>query len=131
MSLIRQELSNLNLINWFATYVNNIPAWDETFFKIKQNIDLEKLKTHKNTKTGVDLYVEFQHNTHYDYIDYYIYEDVLDSQKVLIKFFTIKNTELLTCSNINDNNLLRQSIHRHLIFISDLNNVGAINKRYE
>ena len=131
MSLIRQELSNLNLINWFATYVNNIPAWDETFFKIKQNIDLEKLKTHKNTKTAADLYIEFQHNKHYDYIEYYIYEDILDSRKVLIKFFTIKNTELLTCSNINDNNLLRQSIHRHLIFISDLNNIGAINKRYE
>ena len=131
MSQLETELSNLNLINWFATYVEDVPVWDETFFKIKQNINLEKLKTHENTKTGADLYIEFQHHTQYDYIEYYIYEDMIHSRKVLIKFFTIKNTELLTCSNINDNNLLRQSIHRHLIFISDLNNNSAINKRYE
>lgn len=128
---MERQKSDLNLINWFATYLNDSPIWDETFFKIKQNIDLENLKTHKNTKTGSDLYVEFKHYTQYDYVEYYMYEDIIESRKVIVNFFTIKNTELLTCSFINDNNFLRQSIHRHLIFISDLNNNGAINKRYE
>lgn len=128
---MERQKSDLNLINWFATYLNDSPIWDETFFKIKQNIDLEKLKNHENTKTGSDLYVEFKHYTQYDYVEYYMYEDIIESRKVIVNFFTIKNTELLTCSFINDNNFLRQSIHRHLIFISDLNNNGAINKRYE
>jgi SNF2 family DNA or RNA helicase len=122
---------DLNLLNWFATYENEKPIWDQKFFEIKRTIDLEALKHHSKTISGDKLHRNFQHPQPYDFIEYYEYNDFLDGRMVIIRFMTIKNTELLTLTDLTENSLIRTSVHRHLIFISDLNNVEAINKRYE
>jgi len=123
---------DLNLINWLSTTKDGNIIFDAEYFEIKQMFNnLEELKHNPKTKSGTELYIHFQHKEPFNYIEYYIFEDIINGRKVIIKFITVKNTELLTCDDINNNPLLKQSIHRHLIFISDLNNVEAINKRLE
>lgn len=122
----------LNLLNWLSTTIEGKVVFDGEYFIIKQMFNnLEELKNNPKTKSGTPLYINFQHKEPFNYIEYYIFEDVINGREVTIKFISIKNTELLTCCDINNNPLLRQCIHRHLIFISDLNNVEAINKRLE
>jgi len=107
------------------------PTYGKEFYWIKKYTNLDELKKHKNTKTGSELYSKFNHTLPVDYLEYYEYNDFLFGKRVCIQFVTIKNTELLTCNDINKNSFLQNCIYRHVIFLSDLNNKYALNKRLE
>jgi len=126
-------MHDLNLIHWFETTQNGDQIWDKQSFLIKQSLNLEELKTHPKTKTGGDLYEQFQHSEVIPYVEYFLYEDEINGRNVIMRFLTIKNTELLTSEDIQTNSVINNTIHRHLIFTHDLaaGNGAAINKRYE
>lgn len=125
-------MPDLTLLHWVETTEDNgSPLWDKTFFEIKRTLNFEELKNNEKTKTGAEYSHLFQHYEPCEKMEYYVYEDEILGRNVKVLFLTIKNTELLTSEEIMNDSLIRNSIHRHLIFESDLNNGEAINKRYE
>lgn len=126
------KLSILTLNRLYVTR-NGADVHNLETTKIKNEINLQILKTHPKTRTNFKK--DFNHFTEFDTnkFTFYNYEDVIDGYKVQLKFVRINNSELLTDYDITHDTSVKEvlvsdfKIRNNTVSDSEL----MMNKIYE